>query len=308
MVPKDTVPDAGGQANFPPGSFGPTEVAKAGRPGGKRGKKRARPLDSDEDIEDDIQMLDNPPSSRSRVSRHKIRKVYNDNDGIGGSESSDLESEDDATYVPDGRESDKQGAGGPSSSAVKTEVAEIELPPPSAVDTFPINVDEEDKPKMAMSLSYNGHYIQGRYLCVIVEPYPPLSSEQIPSTEPALPPEVRFRPPPAIPRLRDPGEIPSSSRAGSTRLRSETPLFLPDEDDGSIRGSPPRTDRSAVFPLVPSFDGSRKGQLLRTGEQNAGSLLAFSQALTNVHHEEEGNDSDEDYLRGDADENQRVLE
>jgi hypothetical protein len=304
MVPKDIVLDAGEQANTRPGSFGPTEAAKAERPGGKRGKKRTRPLDSDEDIADDIQMSDNPPSSRSRVSRHKIRKVYNDDGGISGSESGGSEPEGDATYVPDERESDQHGAGGPPSSAVKTEVAEIELPPPSAADTFPINVDEEDKPKMAMSLSYNGHYIQGRYLCVIVEPYPPLSSEQIPSTEPALPPEVRFRPSPAIPRLRDPGE---STGAGSTRLRSETPLFLSD-DDGSIRGSPPRIDRSGAPPPVPSSDGLRKGQLLRTGEENAGSLLAFSQALTNVRHEEEGNESDEDYLRGDADENQRVLE
>jgi hypothetical protein len=304
MVPKDTVPDAGGQVNSRPGSLGPTDVAKAG---GKRGKKRTRPLDSDEDIVDDIQMSDNPPSGRSRVSRHKIRKVYHDNGGMGGSESSDSESEHDATYVPDEHESDQHGTGGPPSSAVKTEVTEIELPPPSAADTFPINVDEEDKPKMAMSLSYNGHYIQGRYLCVIVEPYPPLSSEQIPSTEPALPPEVRFRPPPAIPRLRDPSEIPSSSAVGSTRLRSETPLFLPDED-GSIRGSPPRINRSGAPAPVPSSDELRKGQLLRTGEENAGSLLAFSQALTNLRHEEEGNESDEDYLRGDADENRRVLE
>ena len=304
MVPKDAVPDAGRQANSPPGSFGPTEVTKAGRPGGKRGKKRTRPLDSDEDIE----MLDNPPSSRSRASRHKIRKVYNENDGMGDSESSGSEPKDDATYVPDGRESDKNDAGGSSSSVVKTEVAEIELPPPSAADTFPINVDEEDKPKMAMSLSYSGHHIQGRYLCVIVEPYPPLSSEQIPSTEPALPPEARFRPPPAIPRLRDPSEIPSSSRASSTRLRSETPLFLPDDDNDSVRGTLPRIDRSKALPPVPSFDGLQKGQLLRPGEENAGSLLAFSQALSNVRHEEEGSDSDEDYLRGDADENQRVLE
>jgi hypothetical protein len=303
MVPKDIVPGVGEKR---PETLSITSASKPGRPGGKRGKKRARPLDSDDDITEDIQMQDEQPSGRSRVSRHKIRRVYDENDHMGDSESGESGPEDDGNYVPGVLGEGGDGAGGPILNVVKTEEGEIQIPPPSAGDRFPIDVDEEDKPKMAMSLSYNGHYIQGIYLCIIVEPYPPLSSEQIPSVEPALSPEERFRPSPAIPRLRDPSEIPASSRAGSARLRSETPLFLPDDDDNGSP-PPPTVDRNRTLPPVPSFSGSQKGQLLRTNEENAGGLLVFSQALTHVRHEE-GDDSDEDYLRGDADEDQRILE
>ena len=284
-----------------------TAIASANGPAGKRGKKRARPVNSDEDVIDDIQTSDNPPARRSRISRRKFRKVQNDNDGIDEPESDGSAAEDDPTYIPEEHGSSEDNAEEPSSRGIKTEDTEVQLPPLSAEDTIPINVDEEEKPKMAMTLSYNSHYIQGRYLCVVVEPYPPLPSEQIPSREPEMPPEVRFRPPPAIPRLRDPSEIPASSRAGS--VRSETPLFLPeDEEDRISRGSPLGTGRNRTVPPVASSHQSQKGQSIRVGEKNAGDLFTFSQALTNLRHEEEGDDSDEDYLRGDADEAQRVIE
>ncbi|KIM29522.1 hypothetical protein M408DRAFT_22865 [Serendipita vermifera MAFF 305830] len=287
------------------GASGVTLRTKAGVSTGKKGKKRARPIDSDEDGADDIEMLDDLSSNIPRSSRRKIRKVYTEDNDMNDSEGTASGREDDAAYIPD--EPNEQDNGVP--GIVKAEEEDIRLPPPSATDNFPIDIDEEEKPKMSMKLSYKGHSIPGRYLCVIVEPDPPLAPELAPRAESVLPPEVRFRPAPAIPRLRDTSEIPSSSRSGSVRLRSETPLFLPehDDDDDSVRGSPPPT-RDRNLPPVPLFGGPLRDTLAQSGEENTTSLLAFSQALTSVRHEDEGEDSDEDYLRGDADENQRILE
>lgn len=273
----------------------------------KRGKKRARPVDSDENDGEDVEMVDKSLSNLPRPSGRKIRRTYNSMDESEGSASGQ---EEDAAYIPDGPH-EGEDVTDRGTSRIKDEEEEIQLPPPSASDTFPINVDEEDKPKMEMKLSYKGHHIPGRYLCVIVEPDPPLAPESVPRAESVLPPEVRFRPTPAIPQLRNPGEIPASSRAGSVRLRSETPLFLPehdDEDEGGIREESPTLTRARQLPPVPRFGDSPRRHSVRTAEENTGGLLAFSQALTNVFHEDRGDDSDEDYLRGDADEDQRVLE
>ena len=306
MVPKPASTALAEQTDSQLAAVGTSEGAKTKGSTNKRGKKRARPLDSEDDG-DDVEMLDSIPSSITRASRRKIRKVYTENE-MSGSDSATSEQGNDTAYVPGDFDNEETIAEGPPSRRVKAEEEEIRLPPASAADTFPIDIDEEEKPKMAMTLSYKGHHIPGRYLCVIVEPYPPLAPELAPRAESVVPPEVRFRPTPAIPQLRDPSEIPSSSRAGSVRLRSETPLFLPEhDDDDGVRESSPRF-ANRQLPPVPHFDGSARGQLVDAKKENAGGLLAFSQALTNVRHEHEGSDSDEDYLRGDADENQRILE
>ncbi|CAG8570942.1 4394_t:CDS:1, partial [Acaulospora colombiana] len=183
------------------------------------------------------------------------------------------------------------------------------LPPASGNEPFLPEVnDDDEKSKLAMSLSYSGHHIPGRYLCVIVEPYPPLPPEQLPRASTVEPPEVRFRTGPAVPILQGVNNVPLSSRAGSVRFRSTTPLFLPEnEDDGVTEIPSGHGGQTRVLPPVPLFGRVERDEGDSDGEAGKG-LLAFSQALAQVGHEEGGDDSDEDYLRGDADENPRMLD
>jgi len=82
---------------------------------------------------------------------------------------------------------------------------------------FHLEEEEEEKPKMELQLSYQGFSIFGRCLCVVVEPYPPLSESTL----------QRPKTPPPVERsiLQ-----PRASRAPSEhpRFREETPLFLPE--------------------------------------------------------------------------------
>lgn len=165
--------------------------------------------------------------------------------------------------------------------------------------------DFEEKPKM-VSLSYSGFEIPGRYLCVIVEPYPPLPKEVLHRAKTLEPPEVRFCVPPVVPRLKEPTVPPNpllaSDRGASmipaVRFRSATPLFLPADDEQEY--TPPSTTSpfGKTIPPVPLFNHN-------LDEDDEPDLLVFSQALASVPRHGGGlDDGDEgaEYLRGDADE------
>ncbi len=173
-------------------------------------------------------------------------------------------------------------------------------PAPQTIDEM-IEDDFEDKPKM-VSLSYSGFEIPGRYLCVIVEPYPPLPKEALNRARTLEPPDIRFRAPPAVPQLKETNATPSpllaSDRGGSmtpaTRFRSATPLFLPADDERERTPASNTGLLGKTIPPVPLFNHD-------SDEDDEPDLLAFSQALARSG---EGFDDDEDteYLRGDADE------
>jgi len=177
-------------------------------------------------------------------------------------------------------------------------------PAPKTIDEM-IEEDFEDKPKM-VSLSYSGFEISGRYLCVIVEPYPPLPKEALHRAKTLEPPEVRFRAPPAVPRLKETSITPSplltSDRGGSVtpaaRFRSATPLFLPADDERERTPAPTTGPFRKAIPPVPEIN-------LDSDEDEEPDLLAFSQALAKVPRGggglDDGDENDE-YLRGDADE------
>jgi hypothetical protein len=276
----------------------------------KRGKKRARPTDTDE--EQDVQMA-NPAPANESTSRRKMRKVTKEDafTDHNTDEVIDLDSDQDSTYAPE--EDDVEQESAPVSDArIKEEVEDISLNT-SALGEFahPIDVDEDEKPKMSMYLSYGGSHIPGRFLCVIVEPYPPLLPEQIPREATLEPPEIRFQAAPAIPvlQLRDSSRAPSV-RPDPIRARSETPLFLPDDEDHSGRAETSTIGQSQSRPRPPVPLFSRGDRIEEDQEDEDGDvhLLSFSQAMAGVGHEEGGEDSDEDYLKGDADEDVRVIE
>jgi len=177
-------------------------------------------------------------------------------------------------------------------------------PAPKTIDEM-IEEDFEDKPKM-VALSYSGFEIPGRYLCVIVEPYPPLPREAPNRARTLEPPDIRFRAPSAVPRLKETSitlnPLLASGRGGGVtpadRFRSATPLFLPADDEREPTPAPTTGPFGKSIPPVPLFDHD-------SDEDDERDLIAFSQALANAHRSSGGLDDgaeDTEYLRGDADE------
>lgn len=274
----------------------------------KRGKKRARPADTDEE---DVQMTE--PVTTERASRRKVRRMNVEEISADEDPEDAINVDSDQGSAYDPQEHD-EGHESPriSNTRIKQESEDVSLHTSTTGGfTNPIDIDEEEKPKMSMYLSYQGSHLPGRYLCVIAEPYPPLPPEQIPREATVEPPEVRFQVEPAVPQLqlRDSSRAPSL-HPESIRARSETPLFLPDDDDYRVpaRNTVPSQAQPRTFPPVPLFNQRDDEEDDDDKEEGDVRLLAFSQAMAGVGHEEGGEDSDEDYLRGDADEALRVIE
>jgi hypothetical protein len=190
---------------------------------------------------------------------------------------------------------------------VKAEPEEPVIPPTPAPKTIDEMIEEdfEDKPKM-VSLSYSGFEIPGRYLCVIVEPYPPLPKEAANRARTLEPPNIRFRAPSAVPRLKETSItlnplLASGRGRGVTpadRFRSATPLFLPADDERERTPASTPGPFGKAIPPVPLFNHD-------SDEDDEPDLIAFSQALANAHRSSGGLDDgaeDTEYLRGDADE------
>ena len=301
------------QPSVPPQSWPPARKA----PTGRLGQKRKR---DEEDIEMEVSTPSSPVLSASRRSNRAPRsaqKVYvEDSD----EDSPDARVIDEDDYDPS---NDSQTASkdpliemdddflddmcmDAKELQVKSEPEEPVIPPipaPQTIDEM-IEEDFEDKPKM-VSLSYSGFEIPGRYLCVIVEPYPPLPKEELNRAPTVEPPNIRFRAPTAVPQLKETNFTPSpllaSDRGGSmtpaTRFRSATPLFLPADDEREPTPASTTGPFGKTIPPDPLFNHD-------SDEDDEPDLLAFSQALANVPRSGGGLDDDEEieYLRGDADE------
>ncbi|KAG8825266.1 hypothetical protein FRC20_007525 [Serendipita sp. 405] len=273
-----------------------------------RREKRTRVPDSDED-EDSQMIIDQPQAPKPRTARRKKQRTLQDSDSEPMIDDKDA----DPDFAPD-KDSNFNDSGPTSMTAgivIKDEEPDPILPRSPSGFSRAIDVDEDEKPKMAMHLSYSGYHIPGRHLCVIVEPYPPLRPDQLPIIEPEKAPELRFKVPTSIPRLQTVDKVPLNSREGPTRLRSETPLFLPEDEDEYTDERMPMSDakgKGRQLPPVPMFKGRVNDEDSDDDGNGDTGLIAFSQSLANVRYQIGGSDSEEDYLRGDADENARVME
>lgn len=154
---------------------------------------------------------------------------------------------------------------------------------------FDLEVEEEEKPKPILNLKYQGFQIYGKCLCVVVEPWP-LSPKKPKSINEVLNDKSRLSVPP-----RRPG--PSVQQAAVRR--SETPLFLPD-DDADVPEFPPV---QSLFTMDKESDDEDDDN-----QDPFANMMAFSQALKNTRDERPGavavddEDMDSAALFGDADE------
>ncbi|KAJ3716340.1 hypothetical protein DFJ43DRAFT_1134603 [Lentinula guzmanii] len=143
-----------------------------------------------------------------------------------------------------------------------------------------IEDDEEEKPKPLLHLKYQGFKILGSCLCIVVEPWPPISA---PSRAASV--------------LRSTSRAPTNE----ARARSKTPLFLPDPDERD-RSVTPFPDAIHVRPL-PLYDIEDGGM----DDADHGGMMEFSQVLNAAGDVRAGAlDDDEDMegavFFGDADE------
>ncbi|KAI0320665.1 hypothetical protein OF83DRAFT_1052715 [Amylostereum chailletii] len=152
--------------------------------------------------------------------------------------------------------------------------------------------DEEPKPKLALQLKFQGFSVQGRSLCVVVEPWPPMRGA---SRTPSLAPSSTGR----ASSIAPPDFVPST--LGPTRAR--TPLFLPDYDrEGS---EAPMPMRLSTLPPVPLFnDPPPDGDDDLYGDDTG--MMDFSQVLNSTGKVARGVDDDDEFegavLFADADE------
>ncbi|KAL6309654.1 hypothetical protein BKA93DRAFT_821379 [Sparassis latifolia] len=196
---------------------------------------------------------------------------------------------------------------------VKHEVAEpalSELPPTDITVESPLEIvaefntpaiepalvpDETDsKQKLQLQLRYQGFNIQGRCLCVIVEPYPPIRA---PSRAPSLTPMGLVGP--RARSIAPPDFVPSGASQ-----RERTPLFLPEYDrERTETPAPSMFPRS--LPPVPLFYESAPRE---DSDDEGGSMLSFSQVLRS--HQaitvEDDDEMDGSVLFGDADERKEM--
>ncbi|KZT20408.1 hypothetical protein NEOLEDRAFT_1075785 [Neolentinus lepideus HHB14362 ss-1] len=264
-----------------------------------KGKERARTRDINEDELEDFESeedvisgdddADYTPRHRSSRARRRPKRTTQEA----------IEVED--NFVDDA--DDTQMIEGTNQELIVKEETEDVLPATPAPDghsqesstTIVINVDEEEsKPKPILQLRYKGFSISGRYLCVIVEPWPPIrSASRAPSLAPLQSTGLRR------PSIAPPDFVPS------TGLRERTPLFLPDDDRGE---TPAPFLNSRVLPPVPAFNDPAPDQSIEGYDES--DMMAFSQVLHSAGDlrgiEVDDDDIDGAVLFGDADETREL--
>ena len=166
---------------------------------------------------------------------------------------------------------------------------------------FKLSIDEEEeKPKPVLQLNFKALRMRDRYVCVVVEPWPALPTNETARASSIVPPSRQLREPSIAP----PDFVASVSERDPTPL----PLFLPDFDRGrSITPAPVR------FPSV--FSGLQtmgEMQDLIEDDENFG-ILEFSQALNAVSGDrtgglDEDDEMDGSILYGDADEVREIVQ
>jgi len=183
----------------------------------------------------------------------------------------------------------------------ETEIS-VSVPAPDSGPGFShiFDVDgEEEKPKLAMRVSYRGFTIYNRCLCVVIEPWPPLRDGSCaPSRAPSL----------GLDGMRMSSIAPMEHKGRTpVAVRERTPLFLPEIDPR--RSLTPAPLPSRILPAVPLFDDPAEPE--NQGEDTQGGMMAFSQALNSIGDDRAGSaDEDEnegDVFLGDADERRGEL-
>lgn len=157
--------------------------------------------------------------------------------------------------------------------------------------------DEEDKKKLTLRLKYEGFNIQGRHLCVVVEPYPPVRAQtRAPSLAPIFANTQR------APSIAPADYVPR----GATPLREKTPLFLPEYDRERSVTPAPSFARQRTLPPVPLFNESQEDE-----DSDEDGFMEFTQILRSVSQNhagavEEDDEIDGAVLFGDADETREL--
>ena len=147
-----------------------------------------------------------------------------------------------------------------------------------SVDNTGLEVDEEEeKPKPALSLRYQGFNIYGHCLCVVVEPWPVVRT-------------VTSKKSPIFNTINAPKSTHTS--------RSSEPLFLPDDVDAEGSMNMPATNGQFV-------NKSYLEQILGDNEvededEDNGGMIEFSQVLQNVGDSRAGAMNDDDDMDGSA--------
>lgn len=158
----------------------------------------------------------------------------------------------------------------------------------------PADIEEqEEKPKPVLALTYQGYTISDCCLCVIVEPWPPITTPLVASN-----PSLRSRALSSLPLER-------SELSRPEEVRSKTPLFLPDWDRGKS--------------LTPDFPSPQLSSTLisSTLDQDSSEssemddMMVFSQALRFVGDSFTASTYDDEVdgsvLFGDADEKKEII-
>ncbi|KAF9782835.1 hypothetical protein BJ322DRAFT_1110714 [Thelephora terrestris] len=234
-------------------------------------KGKATEIHVDEDLMDeDEHSTAEPEPRRSKRQRKSVTVEYNEE---GDTDNDSTEDEDEYVMDSDPPETAPQTQSDGEDDEivmVKNEEREPSLrsqsrsqsqqPGPSFID---LEAEEEEmKPKPQLQLSFNGFTIFGRCLCVIVEPWPVIRA-------------------PAEPRAPQSSRMAANSRATSVipdlaSGRGQTPLFLPDTDDG---GFTPAPTAEADRPPVPLFNHPPPDNNAQDDEDEGGMML-FSELLS----------------------------
>jgi hypothetical protein len=144
-----------------------------------------------------------------------------------------------------------------------------ETPAEKEVSALELDIEEEEKPKPILGLTYQGFNIYGHCLCLVVEPWPAIRST-------------------TVPPISDSGQ---------------TPLFLPET------GNDFNTEHPAEATQVnrPYLDRILKDGNVSDEGEDVGGMMDFSQVLNNIGDARPGAVNDDDdmdgsILFGDADE------
>lgn len=157
--------------------------------------------------------------------------------------------------------------------------------------------EEEDKKKLTLRLRYEGFNIQGKHLCVVVEPYPPIRAQtRAPSLAPMFANTQRassIAPADYVPR-------------GATPRREKTPLFLPEYDRERSVTPAPALARQRTLPPVPLFNENQEDE-----DSDDGGFMEFTQILRSVSQNQAGAVEEDDEIDGavffgDADETREL--
>lgn len=256
-----------------------------------KGKAKATDIIADSDSEAEESPLselesDEPGDQPSKVPRRRSTRTHGQ---VARSYRELEDSDEEEADVPD-----QNGALPPTGTNIEQQPV-TDDPTEMLVD----EEEEEEKPKPLMQLAFRSLNMHDRYLCVVVEPWPPLPTIAM-SRAPSVAPGTQTS---RTPSIAPPDFIPSIPEREETPM----PLFLPDFDRRSATPAPIRF--GSVFSTLQTMDEDPDPL---ASDDNFG-MLEFSQMLNSVAGEntagvEEDDEIDGSVLYGDADEMRSIVQ